>query len=136
MMHAWLVEVGLQFSRHVRGGVGLFQRGGWSFFRNVDQNFPTPLPVINDHSLTSPLHILHGGCVTRASHIHCIYFIEHMWHMPTDPSCVQLHCIVLYCIVLYCIALSEVRASHIVYCIIGRGANGRGGGRICCGESG
>ncbi len=34
--------------------------------------------------ITSTLHILHGGCVTRASRIHCIYFIEHMWHIPTD----------------------------------------------------
>ena len=34
--------------------------------------------------ITSTLHILHGGCVTRVSRIHCIYFIEHMWHIPTD----------------------------------------------------
>ncbi len=34
--------------------------------------------------MTSTLHILHGGCVTRASRMHCIYFIEHMWHIPTD----------------------------------------------------
>ncbi len=34
--------------------------------------------------ITSTLHKLHGGCVTSASRIHCIYFIEHMWHIPTD----------------------------------------------------
>ncbi len=34
--------------------------------------------------ITSTLHILHGGCITRVSRIHCIYFIEHTWHIPTD----------------------------------------------------
>ncbi len=36
--------------------------------------------------ITSTLHtcILHGGCVMRASCIHCIYFIEHTWHIHTD----------------------------------------------------
>ncbi len=34
--------------------------------------------------ITFTLHILHGGCVMRVSRIHIIYFIEHMWHIPTD----------------------------------------------------
>ena len=42
--------------------------------------------------ITSTLHILYGGCVTRASHIHCIYFIEHMWHIPTDVNTTHKSC--------------------------------------------
>ena len=36
------------------------------------------------YSMTSTLHIHRGGCVTRASHMHSIYIIEHTWHILLD----------------------------------------------------
>ena len=41
--------------------------------------------------ITSTLHILHGGCVTHTSHIHCIYFVDHMCHISTDVPVYTTH---------------------------------------------
>ena len=38
------------------------------------------------YSMTSTLHIHRGGCVTRASHMHSIYIIEHTWHILLDAD--------------------------------------------------